>query len=379
MNFKLEKEQENLRTIVKEFTEKEIKPIASESDRTAKFPMDVFKKMGEIGLFGLPFPKEFGGSGGDYLSYALAVEEVSKACGATGICYSVDVSLCASPIYMFGTEFQKKKYLPDLLTGRKIGAFGLTEANAGTDAGGGQTTAVLDGDYYILNGEKKFTTNGPIADTFVVFAMIDKTKGTKGMAAFIVEKDFPGFSAGKLEDKMGIRAAQVSETLYKNCRVPKENLLGKEGDGFKIAMKTLDCGRIGVAAQGLGIAEGALYETIKYAKQRKQFGKEIYKFQGISWMMADMDMKIEQARNLVYKAAWEKDNGIPYSVSAARAKLAATDAAMYVTTEGVQILGGYGYMKDYPLERMMRDAKITQIYEGTNQVQKMVISGAMFR
>lgn len=379
MDFRLEKKQENVRNMVREFTENEIKPIAGEVDKTGEYPMEVFKKMADIGLVALPFSSEYGGADGDYLAYVIAVEEISKACAALGISYSVDVSLCASPIYMFASEGQKKKYLPDLLSGKKIGAFGLTEANAGTDVAGGQATAILDGDYYVLNGEKKFTTNGPIADTLMVFALTDKTKGSKGMSAFIVEKDFPGFSIGKLEDKMGIRAAQVSETIYKNCRVPKENLVGKEGEGFKIAMKTLDCGRIGVAAQGLGIAEGALEETIKYVKVRKQFGKEIYKFQGLAWMMADMDMKIEQARNLVYKAAWEKDNGIPYSVSAARAKLAATDAAMYVTTEAVQILGGYGYMKDYPLERMMRDAKITQIYEGTNQVQKMVISGAMFK
>ncbi|QBD87844.1 acyl-CoA dehydrogenase [Clostridium tetani] len=379
MNFKLTKEQESLKEMIRDFVKKEIEPIAAKSDESGEFPKETFNKMKDLGLLGLPFPKEYGGTGGDYFSYALAVEEISKACAATGISYSVSTSLCASPILQYGTEEQKQKYLSQIASGKVLGGFGLTEPNAGTDAGGQQTTAVLDGDHYILNGEKKFTTNSPVADIFVVFAMTDKEKGPKGISAFIVEKSFPGFSIGKLEDTMGLRAAKVAETIYKDCKVPKENLLGKEGDGFKIAMQTLDGGRIGVAAQALGIAQGAFEKAKKYMMERKQFGKALCKFQGLQWMMADMDLKIEQARYLVYKAAWEKDNGLPYSLSAARAKLAATDAAMFVTTEAVQLFGGYGYIKDYPVERMMRDAKITQIYEGTNQVQKMVIAGNIFR
>lgn len=379
MNFQLTKQQELVRQMVREFTVNEIEPYAAENDKTGIFPLETFKKLGEYGVIGLPYPKEYGGSGGGYMAYALAVEEISKADASIGISYSVSTSLCAGPIYMFGTEEQKRKYLPDLLSGRKLGSFGLTEPNAGSDAAGQQCIAELKGDHYVLNGQKIFITNSPLADTFVVFAMTDRSKGTRGISAFIIEKGFPGFSIGQVEDKCGIRAAQVAELIFEDCIIPKENLLGKEGKGFGIAMKTLDGGRIGVAAQGLGIAEGAFEEAKKYMKERKQFGKELYKFQGLSWMMADMDMKIEQARLLLYKAACDKDQGLPYTVSAARAKLACTDAAMEVTTQAIQLLGGYGYMKDYPLERMMRDAKITQIYEGTNQVQKMVISGDIFK
>lgn len=379
MNFQLTKQQELVRQMVREFTVNEIEPYAAERDKTGIFPLETFKKLGEYGVIGLPYPKEYGGSGGGYMAYALAVEEISKADASIGISYSVSTSLCAGPIYMFGTEEQKRKYLPDLLSGRKLGSFGLTEPNAGSDAAGQQCIAELKGDHYVLNGQKIFITNSPLSDTFVVFAMTDRSKGTRGISAFIIEKGFPGFSIGQIEDKCGIRAAQVAELIFEDCIIPKENLLGKEGKGFGIAMKTLDGGRIGVAAQGLGIAEGAFEEAKKYMKERKQFGKELYKFQGLSWMMADMNMKIEQAKLLLYKAACDKDQGLPYTVSAARAKLACTDAAMEITTQAIQLLGGYGYMKDYPLERMMRDAKITQIYEGTNQVQKMVISGDIFK
>ena len=293
--------------------------------------------------------------------------------------YTAHVSLCASLINQFGTEEQKQKYLPKLVTGEMIGAFGLTEPGAGTDAAGQQTTAVLDGDHYVLNGSKIFITNGGVADVFVIFAMTDKSKGTKGISAFIVERSFPGFSSGKIEDKMGIRASSTTELIMEDCIVPKENLVGKEGKGFGIAMQTLDGGRIGIAAQALGIAEGAMEEAVNYMKERKQFGKSLTAFQGLQWYLADMDVKIEAARHLVYKAAWLKDNGKPYSIDAARAKLFAAETAMEVTTKAVQLFGGYGFTKDYPVERMMRDAKITEIYEGTSEVQKMVISGSIVR
>ena len=379
MNFTLNKEQELVRQMVRDFAGNEVKPIAAEIDVTERFPMENVKKMGELGMMGIPFPTEFGGAGGDVLSYILAVEELSKVCATTGVILSAHTSLCASLINENGTPEQKEKYLRDLCTGNKIGAFGLTEPGAGTDAAGQQTTAVLDGDNYILNGSKIFITNGGVADTFIVFAMTDKSKGTKGISAFIVEKGFLGFSIGKKEDKLGIRASSTTELIFENCVVPKENLIGREGKGFGIAMKTLDGGRIGIAAQALGIAEGALEEAIKYMKERKQFGRPISAFQGLQWMVAEMSTKIEAARFLVYKAAWLKENKQPYSVDAARAKLYAAEVAMDVTTKAVQLFGGYGYTKEYPMERMMRDAKITEIYEGTSEVQKMVISGSLLK
>ena len=379
MNFTLTKEQELVRQMVRDFAVNEVKPIAAEIDVTERFPMENVKKMGELGMMGIPFPTEFGGAGGDVLSYILAVEELSKVCATTGVILSAHTSLCASLINENGTPEQKEKYLRDLCTGNNIGAFGLTEPGAGTDAAGQQTTAVLDGDNYILNGSKIFITNGGVADTFIVFAMTDKSKGTKGISAFIVEKGFPGFSIGKKEDKLGIRASSTTELIFENCVVPKENLIGREGKGFGIAMKTLDGGRIGIAAQALGIAEGALDEAIKYMKERKQFGRPIAAFQGLQWMVAEMSTKIEAARFLVYKAAWLKENKQPYSIDAARAKLYAAEVAMDVTTKAVQLFGGYGYTKEYPVERMMRDAKITEIYEGTSEVQKMVISGSLLK
>ena len=379
MNFTLTKEQELVRQMVRDFAVNEVKPIAAEIDVTERFPMENVKKMGELGMMGIPFPTEFGGAGGDVLSYILAVEELSKVCATTGVILSAHTSLCASLINENGTPEQKEKYLRDLCTGNKIGAFGLTEPGAGTDAAGQQTTAVLDGDNYILNGSKIFITNGGVADTFIVFAMTDKSKGTKGISAFIVEKGFPGFSIGKKEEKLGIRASSTTELIFENCVVPKENLIGREGKGFGIAMKTLDGGRIGIAAQALGIAEGAYEESIKYMKERKQFGRPIAAFQGLQWMVAEMSTKIEAARFLVYKAAWLKENKQPYSIDAARAKLYAAEVAMDVTTKAVQLFGGYGYTKEYPVERMMRDAKITEIYEGTSEVQKMVISGSLLK
>ena len=379
MNFTLTKEQELVRQMVRDFAVNEVKPIAAEIDVTERFPMENVKKMGELGVMGIPFSTEFGGAGGDVLSYIIAVEELSKVCATTGVILSAHTSLCASLINENGTPAQKEKYLRDLCTGNKIGAFGLTEPGAGTDAAGQQTTAVLDGDNYILNGSKIFITNGGVADTFIIFAMTDKSKGTKGISAFIVEKGFQGFSIGKKEDKLGIRASSTTELIFENCIVPKENLIGKEGKGFGIAMKTLDGGRIGIAAQALGIAEGALDEAIKYMKERKQFGRPIAAFQGLQWMVAEMSTKIEAARFLVYKAAWLKENKQPYSIDAARAKLYAAEVAMDVTTKAVQLFGGYGYTKEYPIERMMRDAKITEIYEGTSEVQKMVISGSLLK
>jgi butyryl-CoA dehydrogenase len=379
MNFLLTKEQELVRQMVREFAENEVKPLAAEIDRTERFPMETVEKMAKYNMMGIPFPVEYGGAGGDVLSYIIAVEELSKVCATTGVILSAHTSLCASLIKEHGTEEQKKKYLIPLAKGEKLGAFGLTEPNAGTDASGQQSNAVLDGDHYVLNGSKIFITNGGVADVFVVFAMTDRSKGTKGISGFIIEKGFKGFSIGKIEDKMGIRASSTAELIFEDCIVPKENLIGQEGKGFGIAMKTLDGGRIGIAAQALGIAEGALQEAVNYMSERKQFGKPLSKFQGLSWMVADLDTKIEAARYLVYKAAWNKDNGLPYTLDAARAKLYAAEVAMEATTKSVQLFGGYGYTKDYPVERMMRDAKITEIYEGTSEVQRMVISGHVLK
>lgn len=379
MNFELTREQELVKQMVREFALNEVKPIAAEIDETERFPMENVEKMAKLGMLGIPFAKEFGGAGGDVLSYILTVEELSKVCGTTGVIVSAHTSLCGSVINEFGNKDQKAKYLPDLASGRKLGAFGLTEPGAGTDAAGQQTVATLEGDHYVLNGSKIFITNGGYAETFIIFAMTDKSKGTRGISAFVVEKSFPGFSIGKKEEKLGIRASSTTELIMENCIVPKENLLGQEGKGFGIAMKTLDGGRIGIAAQALGIAEGAYEEAVAYMKERKQFGRSLSAFQGLQWMIADMNTKIEAARYLVYKAACLKEAKKPYSVDAARAKLYAAEVAMDVTTKAVQIFGGYGYTKEYPVERMMRDAKITEIYEGTSEVQKMVIAGSELR
>lgn len=381
MNFELTREQELVQQMVREFAVNEVKPIAAEIDETERFPMENVEKMAKLGMMGIPFSKEVGGAGGDVLSYIIAVEELSKVCGTTGVILSAHTSLCASVINENGTPEQKAKYLPDLCSGKKIGAFGLTEPGAGTDAAGQQTTAVLseDGSHYVLNGSKIFITNGGVAETFIIFAMTDKSQGTRGISAFIVEKSFPGFSIGNLENKMGIRASSTTELIMEDCIVPAENLIGKLGKGFGIAMKTLDGGRIGIAAQALGIAEGAFEEAVAYMKERKQFGRPLAAFQGLQWYIAEMDVKIQAAKHLVYKAAMNKQTGKPYTIDAARAKLFAAETAMEVTTKAVQILGGYGYTKEYPMERMMRDAKITEIYEGTSEVQKMVISGNILR
>ncbi len=375
MDFTLDKQHEMARTLFREFAQNEVKPLAQEIDETERFPMETVEKLGKYGMMGVPIPREFGGQGCDTLTYVLLVEELSKVCGTTGVIVSAHTSLCADPIYKFGTDEQKAKYLPDLVSGKKVGAFGLTEPGAGTDASGQQTKAVLDGDHYVLNGSKIFITNGGVAETFVIFAMTDKSLGTKGISAFIVEKDFPGFSVGTIEKKMGIRASSTTELIFQDCIVPKENMLGQEGKGFSLAMKTLDGGRIGIAAQALGLAGGALDTTIEYVKERKQFGRPIAKFQNTQFQLADMYSKVEAARYLVYKAAIAKDTQKVFSLDAAVAKLFAAEAAMEVTTKAVQLHGGYGYTREYDVERMMRDAKITEIYEGTSEVQRMVISG----
>ncbi|MEG1559645.1 MAG: acyl-CoA dehydrogenase [Clostridia bacterium] len=378
MNFEFTKEQEAVRQMVSEFAEKEVKPIAGLIDITEDFPAENVKKLFRYGIMGMGVPTVYGGAGADEIASAIAVEELSRVCGTTGVIVAAHNSLCCYPIYKYGTEDQRNKYLP-MLTGGVVGAFALTEPNAGTDASAQQTVAVLDGDHYVLNGSKIFITNGGVAGVFIVFAMTDKSKGTRGITAFLVEKDFPGFSIGKREDKMGIRASSTCELVFENCIVPKENLLGGEGKGFKIAMATLDGGRIGIAAQALGIAQGAIDEAVKYTKQRIQFGKPISAFQNTQFVLADLETKINAARLLVYSASMAKKSGKPFSKEAAMAKLYASEVAMEVTTKALQFHGGYGYTKDYPIERMMRDAKITEIYEGTSEVQRMVISGALLK
>ena len=379
MDFVLSKEHEMARTLFRDFAQAEVKPLAQEVDETEHFPWDTVRKMQKLGFMGIPMPKEYGGQGCDSLTYAMCVEELSKVCGTTGVIVSAHTSLCCEPIRKWGTPEQKAKYLTPLASGEKIGAFGLTEPGAGTDASGQQTKAVLDGDHYVLNGSKIFITNGGAADTYVVFAMTDKSLGNHGISAFIVEKDFPGFSIGTKEKKMGIRGSSTTELIFQDCIVPKENLLGKEGQGFVIAMTTLDGGRIGIASQALGLAQGALDNTIAYVKERKQFGRALAKFQNTQFQLADMQTKVEAARLLVYKAARAKDTQKKYSLEAAMAKLYAAEVAMEVTTKAVQLHGGYGYTREYDVERMMRDAKITEIYEGTSEVQRMVISGSILK
>ncbi|MFV0424242.1 MAG: acyl-CoA dehydrogenase [Bacilli bacterium] len=379
MNFNLNEQQLLMKDLFDEFSENIVKPIAAEIDEEERFPIETVEKFKEYGFLGIPFPKEYGGSGASDLEYAMCVESLSKNCATSGVIVSAHTSLGANPIMMFGNEDQKKKFLTPLATGEKLGAFGLTEPNAGTDAAGQQTYAVDDGDHYILNGSKIFITNGGYADIYIIFAMTDKTKGTRGISAFIVESSIEGFEIGKKELKLGIKGSATTELIFKDCIIPKENLLGKEGDGFKIAMKTLDGGRIGIAAQALGIAQGALDETVKYVKERKQFNRPLSAFQNTQFKLADMATQIEAARLLVYKAAMLKSEKKSYSDAAAKAKLFASETAMKVTTECVQLFGGYGYTREYPIERMMRDAKITEIYEGTSEVQRMVISASLLK
>jgi alkylation response protein AidB-like acyl-CoA dehydrogenase len=379
MQFSLSDEQKMLLQMVREFAAKSVAPSVAERDENEHFSRELFDSLLELGLAGICFPEKYGGADGDTLTYILAVEELSRIDDGLGITLSADVSLGAWPIFQYGNEEQKKKFLVPLAEGTKMGAFALTEPNAGTDAAAQQTTASLEGDHYVLNGSKIFITNAGEAEIYIVFAMTDKSKGVKGMSAFIVEKDTPGFTFGKKEHKMGIRTSITMELIFQDCRIPKTNMLGNEGDGFKIAMTTLDGGRIGVAAQALGIAQAALDHAVKYSKERVQFGKPISHNQAIAFMLADMATQIDAARLLTYRAAYLKDRGLPYAKEAAMAKMFASDAAMSVTTDAVQIFGGYGYSREYPVERLMRNAKITQIYEGTNQVQRMVVSGALLR
>lgn len=379
MDFNLTKQEELFLKMIREFAEKEVEPLAAEIDDRERFPIETVEKMGRIGLMGIPFPTKYGGAGATNQIYSMAVEELSRVCATTGVVVSAHTSLCTAPIFEFGTEEQRMKYLPKLCSGEWIGAFGLTEPNAGTDAAAQQTTAVLEGDHYILNGNKIFITNAEYGHVYIIFAMTDKSLGTKGISTFIVEKDMPGFQVGKKELKMGIRGSATCELIFEDCIVPKENLLGRIGDGFRIAMKTLDGGRIGIASQALGIARGALQETVKYVKERKQFGRSISQFQNTQFQLADLSVEVEAAALLVRHAAWMKDNGIPYSAAAARAKLYASETAMVVTRKAVQFHGGYGYTREYPIERMMRDAKITEIYEGTSEVQRMVIASSLLK
>jgi butyryl-CoA dehydrogenase len=374
MNFLLDKEHEQIRALVREFAEREVKPGAAKRDEEEYFDRSIFDKMAELGLTGIPWPEEYGGAGMDYLAYVIAVEELSRVCASTGVVLSAHTSLAGWPIYKFGTEEQKQKYLKPMAEGKWIGAYGLTEPGSGSDAGGMRTTAVRDGDEYVLNGSKVFITNGDAAHVYVVFALTEPEKRTRGVTAFIVEKGTPGFTIGKHEKKMGIRGSTTVELIFDNCRIPVENRLGDEGFGFKIAMMTLDGGRNGIAAQALGIAQGAYEEARNYALTRKQFGKPIADFQAIQFKLADMATKIEAARLLTYQAAWLESQGLPYGQASAMSKVFASDTAMEVTTEAVQIFGGYGFIREYPVERMMRDAKITQIYEGTNEIQRLVIA-----
>ena len=380
MQLELNEQQKMIQKMVREFAEKEVAPIAAELDKKEEYPTKTLEKMAKLGLLGIIIPQEYGGAGLDTISYEIVVEEISRKCASTGVVTSVHNSLTAWPIIKYGTEEQKKKYLPILAKGEKIGAFAGTEPNAGSDLGAMKTTAVLKGNKYIINGDKTFITSGPKAGIIIVFAVTDKEAGPKGISAFIVESDMKGYKVGSVFEKLGINASKTSELIFEDMEVPKENLIGKEGDGFKIALATLDGGRIGIAAQAVGIAQAALDESIEYAKQRQQFGRPIAKFQAIQWMIADMSTRINAARWLVLNAAYQKDHGSGrYSKEAAMAKLFASETAMDTVIKAVQIHGGYGYTKEYTVERLFRDAKITEIYEGTSEVQRMVIAGSLLR
>ena len=389
MDFTLSKQQQMVQKMYREFAENEVKPLAKKVDVEEYFPKETVEKMGKLGMMGIYFPTSVGGAGGDVLSYVMAVEELSKVCGTTGVIVSAHTSLCAAPIYENGTPEQKAKYLPKLCSGEWLGAFGLTEPGAGTDAQGQQTIAKEEDDCWVLNGSKIFITNAGFADVFIVIAVTDNVldkrgRPTKLCSAFIVERTDPGFSVGKAEDKMGIRGSSTCELIFEDCRIPKDRMLGVRGKGFQLAMATLDGGRIGIASQALGIAEGALEETVAYVKERKQFGRPIAAFQNTQFELAEMKARVEAAKYLVYAAALKKQQAmdgakVRYSVEAAQAKLIAARTASDVTRRCLQLFGGYGYTRDYPIERMMRDAKITEIYEGTSEVQMMVISGALLK
>lgn len=377
MNFQLTEEQQLVVKTVRAFADKEVRPLAAEIDEHHRFPHETVEKMGKLGLMGIPFPREYGGAGGDYLSYYLAIEELAKACASTAVICSAHASLVTWIINTFGTDEQKTRYMPDMIAGKRLGSFALTEPNAGTDSAKQETRADLDGDYYVLNGIKAFITNGGAADIFIVFAMTDRTKKNKGISAFIIERGDEGFFIGKNERKMGVRASSTVNLTFKNCRIPRDRLIGQEGKGFKIAMMALDGGRIGIAAQALGIAEAAFDEALNYLKTRKQFGGPLTRQQALSFSMAELKTEIEATRGLIYIAVDRKQRGLPYSEYASMCKLKAAETAMKVTTKAVQFMGGYGYSQDYPVERMMRDAKVTEIYEGTSEVQKLVISSKL--
>jgi butyryl-CoA dehydrogenase len=379
MDFDLDEQQQMIRDSAREFAEKEIKPQASQLDQEASFPAAVVRKLGELGFMGMMVPEELGGAGMDGISYVIAVEEISRCDASTGVTMSVNNSLVCQPILDFGTEEQKKRFLPGLAGGTKLGAFSLTEPEAGSDAGAVQTTALLDGDHYVINGTKVFVTNGGRADIVLLFASTDRSLQAKGISAFLVEKGTPGFKVGKKENKMGMRAADTSELIFEDCRVPKENLLAGEGKGFRIGLTALDGGRIGIAAQAVGIGQACLEEAVKYSKQRKQFGRPICEFQAIQWILANMATEIDAARYLTYRAAFIKDKGVRFSKEAAEAKLFASEAAVRAAINAVQVHGGYGYMKEYDVERYFRDSKLTEIYEGTSEVQRLVIAASLLK
>ncbi len=375
MNFDLTEEQRMIREMVRDFAEKELRPVAAAIDREHRFPAEQIKKMAELGLMGIVVPPEYGGAGMDNICYAIATEELARVCVSTSVIMSAHNSLCIAALMDFGTEEQKKRWVVPLAQGQKLGSLGMTEANAGSDAAGTRTTAELSSDEWVINGTKNFITNGREADVCCFIAVTEKGKGHRGISMFVVEKGTPGFSVGKVEDKMGIRGSSTVELVFDNCRIPADHLLGNLGEGFKMALHTLDGGRIGIAAQAVGIAQGALDASIPYAEQRVQFGQPIAHFQAIQWMIADMATAIDAARLLTYRAAYVKDKGVGrYTKEAAMAKLFASEAAMKITTQAIQIHGGYGYTTDYPVERLFRDAKITEIYEGTSEIQRLVIA-----
>ncbi len=374
MNFELTEEQQMIRKMVRDFAENEIAPLAQETDKTGQFPWEIIRKMGALGLMGLPFSDEYGGAGADTVSYAITMEEISRVCGSTGITLAAHISLASFPIYHFGSEEQKRKYVSKLASGEWIGAFGLTEPGAGSDAGGTKTRAVLDGNEWVINGQKCFITNGSIADVVVLTALTDPEKGTRGISSFIVEKGTPGFRPGRDEEKMGLKGSITSELFFEDCRIPKENILGTPGDGFKQALVTLDGGRISIGAMALGLAQGAFERALAYSKERQQFGQPICNFQGVQWMLADMATEIEAARLMVYRAAWLEDQGVRFTKEAAMAKLYASEVAERACFKALQIHGGYGYMREYEVERMYRDQRLCTIGEGTSEIQRLVIA-----
>ncbi|HUS69372.1 MAG TPA: acyl-CoA dehydrogenase [Anaerolineae bacterium] len=380
MDFQLTEEQQMIRDMVRDFAENEIRPIAAQIDKDGQFPAKNFKRMGELGLLGLPWPEQYGGAGGDTVCYAIATEEISRACGSHGLSYAAHISLGSSPIYLFGTEEQKKKYLVPLAKGQAIGALGLTEPEAGSDAGSTKTTAVLDGNQWVINGAKSLITNGPIAQTVIVVAKTDpSSRGSRGISTFIVETDRPGFSVGKIEEKMGLKGSPTSQLFFEDCRIPKDHLLGKEGDGFKQILEVLDGGRISIGAMAMGLGQAALEAAIAYARERHQFGRPIADFQAVQWMIADAATRLEAGRLLLLKAACLEDEGRTFTKEAAMGKLFASEAAELACYNALQIHAGYGYTKDYPVERFYRDNRLTQIGEGTSEIQRLVIARQMLQ